>query len=33
MGVHSDTGQRYDERFEVKVPSHGVVMVRIWPGQ
>jgi alpha-galactosidase len=32
MGVHSDTGQRYDERFEVKVPSHGVVMVRIRPG-
>ncbi|HOW85824.1 MAG TPA: glycoside hydrolase family 27 protein [Candidatus Aminicenantes bacterium] len=32
MGVHSDTGKHYNERFEVKVPSHGVVLVRIWPG-
>jgi alpha-galactosidase len=32
LGVHADTGARFDERFEVKVPSHGVVLVRIWPG-
>jgi alpha-galactosidase len=31
MAVHADTGGHYDERFEVKVPSHGVVLVRIWP--
>ena len=31
MVTHTDTGKRYDERFEVKVPSHGVVLVRIWP--
>ena len=31
MGTHTDTGKHYDERFEVKVPSHGVVLVRIWP--
>jgi alpha-galactosidase len=31
MGTHTDIGTRYDERFEVKVPSHGVVLVRIWP--
>ncbi len=31
LGIHSDTGKHYSERFEVKVPSHGVVMVRIWP--
>jgi hypothetical protein len=31
LGVHTDTGKHYDERFKVKVPSHGVVMVRIWP--
>jgi len=30
-GTHTDTGKRYDERFEVKVPAHGVVMVRIRP--
>ncbi|RPI99100.1 MAG: glycoside hydrolase family 27 protein, partial [Candidatus Aminicenantes bacterium] len=33
VGIHADTGRHYDERFEVRVPSHGVVMVRIWPGQ
>jgi len=32
IGVHTDQGKTFDERFEVKVPSHGVVMVRIWPG-
>jgi alpha-galactosidase len=32
-GIHTDTGTKYDERLEVKVPAHGVVMVRIWPGQ
>ena len=32
LGVHSDTGKHYNERFEVKVPAHGVVMVRIWTG-
>ncbi len=32
-GVHTDTGGKYDERFEVKIPAHGVVMVRISPGQ
>ena len=32
-GIHIDTGARYDERFEVKVPAHGVVMMRIRPGQ
>ncbi len=32
-GIHTDTGAKYDERLEVKVPAHGVVMVRIWPGQ
>ncbi len=32
LGVHSDTGKHYNERFEVKVPAHGVVMVRIRPG-
>ncbi len=32
-GVHTDTGSKYDERFEVKIPAHGVVMVRISPGQ
>jgi alpha-galactosidase len=31
LGVHTDTGKNYDERFKVKVPSHGVVLVRIWP--
>lgn len=31
LGVHTDTGRHYDERFKVKVPAHGVVMVRIWP--
>jgi len=30
IGVHTDTGKHYNERFEVRVPSHGVVMVRIW---
>lgn len=29
--VHTDTGKHYDERYEVKVPSHGVVLVRISP--
>jgi len=33
MAIHSDTGKHYDERFEVKVPAHGVVLVRIWPAQ
>ena len=32
LGVHSDTGKHDNERFEVKVPAHGVVMVRIRPG-
>ena len=32
-GIHIDTGAKYDERFEVKVPAHGVVMMRIRPGQ
>jgi len=32
MGIHTDTGAKYDERFEVRIPAHGVVMVRIWPG-
>jgi alpha-galactosidase len=32
LGVHTDLGKTFDERFEVKVPSHGVVLVRIWPG-
>jgi alpha-galactosidase len=31
LGVHTDTGKHYGERFEVKVPAHGVVMVRIRP--
>ncbi len=31
LGTHTDTGKHYNERFQVKVPSHGVVMVRIWP--
>jgi alpha-galactosidase len=31
-GVHSDTGKHFNERFEVKVPAHGVVMVRVRPG-
>jgi alpha-galactosidase len=30
METHSDTGKHYGERFEVKVPAHGVVLVRIW---
>lgn len=30
-GIHTDTGTKYDQRFEIKVPAHGVVMVRIWP--
>lgn len=30
-GVHTDAGKHYDERFEVKVPSHGTVFVRISP--
>jgi alpha-galactosidase len=29
LGPHTDTGARYDERFHVKVPAHGVAMVRI----
>ena len=33
LGVHTDTGETFDERFEVKVPAHGVVLVRIRPGQ
>jgi alpha-galactosidase len=33
LGVHTDTGGHFDERFEVKVPAHGVVLVRIQPGQ
>jgi hypothetical protein len=28
-----ETGKTFDERFEVKVPAYGVVMVRIWPDQ
>jgi alpha-galactosidase len=32
MGLHTDLGGNFNERFEVKVPSHGVVLVRIWPG-
>jgi alpha-galactosidase len=32
LGVHTDNGKHYDERFEVKIPPHGVVLVRIWPG-
>jgi alpha-galactosidase len=32
LGVHTDTGGHFDERFEVKVPAHGVVLVRIQPG-
>ncbi len=31
IGVHSDTGKHFDERFEVRVPPHGVVLARIWP--
>jgi alpha-galactosidase len=31
LGVHTDTGKHYNERYEVKIPPHGVVMVRIWP--
>ncbi|HUT08184.1 MAG TPA: glycoside hydrolase family 27 protein, partial [Candidatus Latescibacteria bacterium] len=33
LDVHTDTGKTFDERFEVKVPAHGVVLVRIRPGQ
>jgi alpha-galactosidase len=29
LGIHTDTGARFDERFHVKVPSHGTVMVKI----
>jgi len=32
LGVHTDTGKHFDERFEVKVPAHGVVLVRVQPG-
>jgi alpha-galactosidase len=33
LAVHTDTGKTFDERFEVKVPAHGVVLVRVRPGQ
>lgn len=33
LDVHTDTGKTFGERFEVKVPAHGVVLVRIRPGQ
>jgi hypothetical protein len=29
LGVHSDWGRHFDERFKAMVPPHGVVMVRI----
>lgn len=31
LGLHTDTGKNFGERFEVKVPAHGVVLVRIRP--
>ncbi len=32
LDVHTDTGKNFDERFTVKVPAHGVVLVRLRPG-
>lgn len=32
LDVHTDTGKTFDERFEVKIPAHGVGLVRIRPG-
>jgi alpha-galactosidase len=31
LGVHTDTGKNFNERFEVKIPAHGVVMIRVRP--
>ena len=33
LGVHSDLGTHFDQRFKATVPPHGVVLVRIRPGQ
>jgi alpha-galactosidase len=33
LGVHADPGTHFDQRFKTKVPAHGVVLVRIRPGQ
>ncbi len=32
LGVHSDLGMHFDQRFQAVVPAHGVVLVRIRPG-
>jgi alpha-galactosidase len=31
LGLHTDKGKHYDERFRAKVPPHGVVMLRVRP--
>jgi alpha-galactosidase len=31
LGVHVDTDKHFNERFEVRIPPHGVVLVRIRP--
>jgi alpha-galactosidase len=33
LGVHTDLGTHFDQRFVTSVPAHGVVLVRIQPGQ
>ncbi|MCJ7587184.1 MAG: glycoside hydrolase family 27 protein [Candidatus Aminicenantes bacterium] len=33
LGVHSDLGTHFDQRFKATVPPHGVILVRIRPGQ
>jgi hypothetical protein len=33
LDVHTDTGKTSDERCEVNVPAHGVVLVRIRSGR
>lgn len=31
LGLHTDTGKDFKERFQVKVPAHGVILVRVRP--
>ncbi|MFQ6045267.1 MAG: glycoside hydrolase family 27 protein [Gemmatimonadales bacterium] len=32
LGVHVDPGEDFGTRFRARVPGHGVVLLRIWPG-
>jgi alpha-galactosidase len=33
LGPHTDSGRNFDERLKLKVPAHGVVMLRIGPAR